>query len=233
MGKKYKHPGFIHYYRKKKPSANEPDFHVAGQNRPHRRGQPRACLSGKATPQQAPPLASPSPAGRYPHRRAHRAPAPPPQTADRPPPGRDPRPNARTHGQRRGGGGVRAGGSGAGRGAGVGGRLRGLRGRREVRVGELTFPAAVGAPSDRAPRRPRRRPAAGAGTPGRRRGGAGICPARRPGACNGAGSSWYSVPVVGRWPLGACFRGRASALGFLSWVVDPGGSEGRFRGWPR
>ena len=72
-----------------------------------------------------------------------------------------------------------------------------------------------------APRRPRRRPkAAGAGTPGPRRGGAGICPARRPGTCNGSGfSSLSSVIILFLW---LCF----ALVGFLSCVVDPGDSIG-------
>jgi len=84
---------------------------------------------------------------------------------------------------------------------------------------------------------PRRRPtAAGAGTPGPRRGGAGISPERRPGTCNGADllfslCCYYPVSDFLLWALGGGVRfgGCAFALvGFLSCVVDPGGLVCRF-----
>jgi hypothetical protein len=139
------------------------------------------------------PLVLPAHPGRYPHRRwAPRAPAPHPQTADRP----WPRPTRarvrcrrlrascrakpRRERERERDEGVVERESAPPEGSG------GRRGEEQRASRAAGWGAAVLAPTARSA--PRRRPTEGPGTPVRLQGGAGICPASRPTTCNGSAS---------------------------------------------
>ncbi len=155
------------------------------------------------------PLVLPAHPGRYPHRRwAPRAPAPHPQTADRPWPrptrkrtralptlpataselrGREREREGERERERRGWGGEAA--KSAAHKVPAGSEVRSRGGRGAAGSG-----AAIWALTPRsAPRRRRQRSTEAPVTPGRRRGGAGIRPARRAAICNGATFCSYLV----------------------------------------
>jgi hypothetical protein len=210
---------------------------VAGQKSSTARGPAPASPSqslhgtlGRASPSPHCPrrtlLTSARGPGRYPHRRAHRAPSLP-RPHKQP---TAPRPDTHTHErsarslQAEEGSPLREGSEarwpvlGRGKRGGLGSAAASADS-----VGGSRRCAARGAdgPDRPAPRRPRRRPSAGAGTPRPRRGGAGICPARWPGTCNGVAFS----PLLLSCSTGRC-GGLASVVAPCTWVSEPRAGSG-------